>query len=115
MGAGAVCPTVRTRKKVYVGGCTAILFNVGDHLFLSERTLGSSRSVLCPHRDTTACSKGSQLETSRKRVTKKTEAHFWLAAFKTLHLCGRTVSQPDAEDGVCVMERRTESVPYRKM
>lgn len=49
------------------------------------------------------------------RGSLKRQAHFWLAVFKTLHLCGRMVSQPDAENGVCVMERRIESVPYRKM
>lgn len=69
---------------------------------LSWGNLGSFRSVLCPN--TAACCNWGQLKPSFNTVAKKTEAHFQPAAFKTRHLCGREVRQPDAKN-LCYRER----------
>lgn len=87
---------------------------VGTHLWtpLACSNLESSRSVSRLNSNTTACCKGGQPETSFNIVAKKTEAHFQLAAFKTLHLFCREVCQPDGQESLCVMEKRMGSVPY---
>lgn len=55
------------------------------------------------------CCKRGQLETSFKRVSKKTDAYFWLAAFGTVHLCGREVCHLDTKN-VCLRYREKNGV-----
>lgn len=54
------------------------------------------------------CGRG-QLETSFKRVSKKTEAYFWLAAFEILHRWGREVCYLKAKN-VCLCYREKNGV-----